>query len=172
MERPSHHPWFVFFLPNRTASAAYFCLLLFTPAYVCLLRLPARPVSADLRSIPAASAAILQNPEVIAVNQDPLVRQARRIKTTAAGVQVWRKDLVDGSVAVALFNGQDGPVGNVSLQFEDVGFTAVDRVTVRDLVRRRDVGGGGVSHVGGLSLADPIPGHGVVLLNVTVVWDL
>ena len=137
-----------------------------------MLRLPARPVSADLRSIPAASAAILQNPEVIAVNQDPLVRQARRIKTTAAGVQVWRKDLVDGSVAVALFNGQDGPVGNVSLQFEDVGFTAVDRVTVRDLVRRRDVGGGGVSHVGGLSLADPIPGHGVVLLNVTVVWDL
>ena len=107
-----------------------------------MLRLPARPVSADLRSIPAASAAILQNPEVIAVNQDPLVRQARRIKTTAAGVQVWRKDLVDGSVAVALFNGQDGPVGNVSLQFEDVGFTAVDRVTVRDLVRRRDVGGG------------------------------
>ena len=29
-----------------------------------------------------------------------------------------------------------------------------------------------MSHVGGLSLADPIPGHGVVLLNVTVVLDL
>ena len=68
---------------------------------------------------------------------------------------------MDGSVAVALFNGQDGPVGNVSLQFEDVGFTAVDRVTVRDLVRRRDVGGGRVAYRWPFSgRSDPGPRRG------------
>ena len=124
-------------------------------------------IAADLRSLPRASAAILQNPEVIRVNQDPLVSQARRVYKRADGMQLWRKRLVDGSVAVALLNGGAAPRAGIALAFGDVGFTEVDRVAVRDLVRRVDLG----VHVGVLQLADPIPGHGVVLLNVSIHLD-
>ena len=124
-------------------------------------------IAADLRSLPRASAAILQNPEVIRVNQDPLVSQARRVYKRADGMQLWRKRLVDGSVAVALLNGDAAPRAGIALAFGDVGFTEVDRVAVRDLVRRVDLG----VHVGVLQLADPIPGHGVVLLNVSIALD-
>ena len=70
-------------------------------------------------------------------------------------------------MAAALFNGDARPRAGATLAFGDVGFTDVDRVAVRDLVRRRDLG----VHVGEVALAQPIPAHGVVLLNVTVaVW--
>jgi alpha-galactosidase len=63
-------------------------------------------MGADLRSMPAASVAILQNAEVIAVGQDPLVYQVyqgRRVLNTN-GLQVWQKRLAGDSVAVALFS--------------------------------------------------------------------
>jgi hypothetical protein len=45
-------------------------------------------IAADVRRMPDDSAAILKNPEVIAVNQDPLVKQARR----AVNMQGFRFD--------------------------------------------------------------------------------
>ena len=83
------------------------------------------------------------------------------------GMQLWRKRLVDGSVAAALFNGDARPRAGATLAFADVGFTDVDRVAVRDLVRRVDLG----VHVGSLVLAEPIAGHGVALLNVSIHVD-
>ena len=50
--------------------------------------------------------------------------------------------------------------------FETVGFSPVDRVRVRDLVHRRELG----VFVGTLRLA-PLPAHGSTLLNLTVVWE-
>ena len=62
-------------------------------------------MSNDLRNVSAASKAILQNPHLLAVNQDPLGRMARRfLKDPATGAQGWSKQLADGSVAVALYN--------------------------------------------------------------------
>ena len=83
------------------------------------------------------------------------------------GLQLWRKRLVADSVAVALFNGANMSASAASFNFEDVGFTAVDRVSVRDLVQRRDLG----VHVATLHLDEPIPPHGVVMFNLTAVWD-
>lgn len=57
-------------------------------------------IAADIRNIRNESAAILKNKEVIAVNQDPLVYQGRRV-ANGNGVNLWQKKLVDGSVAVA-----------------------------------------------------------------------
>ena len=70
-------------------------------------------------------------------------------------------------MAVALFNGNARPRAGEALAFADVGFTDVDRVAVRDLVRRVDLG----VHVGSLVLAEPIAGHGVALLNVSIHVD-
>jgi hypothetical protein len=120
-------------------------------------------IGADLRSIPAASAAVLQNPEVIAVNQDALVYQGRRV-SNSDGLQVWQKRLADGSVAVALYNANDDPAA-IPLEFDTVGFTGCDRVVVRDLIRRTDLG----THVGGLHL-DAIAGHGAAMLRLTISW--
>ena len=63
--------------------------------------------------------------------QDPLVYQARRISNGGGGgLQVWRKELADGSVAVALYNanGGESSAARIPLAFETVGFSSCDRV--------------------------------------------
>ena len=98
-------------------------------------------IAADVRRMPNASAAILLNREVIGVNQDPLVKQGRRVSndggksaltsseaiiscsktlTRVAGVNIWKKDLVDGSVAVAVYNSRNETGAETELVFETV----------------------------------------------------
>jgi alpha-galactosidase len=52
--------------------------------------------------------AILLNPRVIAVDQDPLGRPATLV-ASAGGWQAWRKPLSGGRVAIAIVNLSDGP---------------------------------------------------------------
>ena len=48
---------------------------------------------------------LLSNDEVLAVDQDPLGKQATRVKEDLkAGIEVWRRPLADGTIAVGLFN--------------------------------------------------------------------
>jgi alpha-galactosidase len=62
-------------------------------------------ISVDVKAVPAASKAILQNKEIIAVNQDPLGRMGFRfLKNTKTGAQGWKKELIGVAVAVALAN--------------------------------------------------------------------
>ncbi|MFT4041962.1 MAG: glycoside hydrolase family 27 protein [Gordonia sp. (in: high G+C Gram-positive bacteria)] len=58
----------------------------------------------DVRSMSAATAAILTNREVIAVDQDTLGGALRPVGTDR---RVWVRHLADGSVAVLLFNNSD-----------------------------------------------------------------
>ncbi|MEV4283086.1 cellulose binding domain-containing protein [Actinoplanes xinjiangensis] len=57
----------------------------------------------DLRNMSADVRAILTNRDVLALDQDPLVRQADRVRDDG-NLEVWAKPLADGSVAVALLN--------------------------------------------------------------------
>jgi alpha-galactosidase len=57
----------------------------------------------DVRIMTRETAALLSNREVIAVNQDKLGRQGKRI-VQSGDTQVWAKPLADGSLAVAFFN--------------------------------------------------------------------
>ena len=57
----------------------------------------------DVRIMTRETVALLSNREVIAVNQDKLGRQGKRI-VQLGDTQVWAKPLADGSVAVAFFN--------------------------------------------------------------------
>jgi len=62
-------------------------------------------LSADLKSMPADSLALLTNPGVLAIDQDPLGRMGFRFYSNATeGVDVWRKDLVGGDAALAIVN--------------------------------------------------------------------
>lgn len=68
----------------------------------CMLTAPLLS-SNDLRSMNEATKNILLNPEIIAISQDELGEQARRVAKSGS-IWVYRKNLKDGSVAIALFN--------------------------------------------------------------------
>jgi len=80
--------------------------------------------------------ALLTNPEVLAVNQDMLGRAARRMTSLPETVEIWRKDLADGSVAVGIFNRAVQPV-KVEFPWRDLGFRPSPKV--RDLWLRKDL---------------------------------
>merc|ERR1712113_794716 len=64
----------------------------------------------DLRSVPAESKAILLNKDAIAVSQDPLGKMGiRHVNfSSASPTQVWYRELMNGDVAVALYNKAGG----------------------------------------------------------------
>jgi alpha-galactosidase len=83
-----------------------------------------------------ATRLILTNRDVIAINQDPLGRQARRaIKDRH--VEVWKKPLAGGRVALGLLN--RGPQADeVRLKWTDIALEPSWRV--RDLWTKEDLG--------------------------------
>lgn len=61
-------------------------------------------MSNDLRSISAEARAILQNKLAIAINQDPLGIQGRRIVKEKNGIEVFWRTLSDGASALVFFS--------------------------------------------------------------------
>ncbi|MBO9555888.1 ricin-type beta-trefoil lectin domain protein [Cellulomonas sp.] len=61
----------------------------------------------DLRNMSSDVRSVLTNRDVLAIDQDPLVRQADRVRDDG-DAEVWAKPLADGSVAVALLNRGSG----------------------------------------------------------------
>ena len=95
---------------------------------------------------------LLTNDEVIDVDQDPLGRPGRRVAKDGA-LEVWAKDLEDGSRAVGLFNRGEAEAA-VAAKWSDLGLAGPR--AVRDLWRQKDLGtfdGEFKAHV---------PRHGVV----------
>lgn len=66
-------------------------------------------LGSDPRSLSPASIAMLENPQAIAIGQDPLGIQGRAIEQLGSG-QVWVKPLVGGERAVALLNRGSEPM--------------------------------------------------------------
>jgi alpha-galactosidase len=79
---------------------------------------------------------LLTNDEVLAVNQDPLGKQAVRIRATDE-YEVWARDLEDGSKAVGLFNKTEKPL-NVPVEMKDLQLEG--KWAMRDLWVQRDLG--------------------------------
>jgi alpha-galactosidase len=126
--------------------------------HMSLWALAAAPLLAgnDLRNMSAATAAILLNREVIAIDQDPLGRQASPVKSD--NLERWEKPLADGSVAVGVVNMGSSPAlavvaaGDLSLK---------GKVTkARDLWAHRDV------QFKNAEYSTDVPPHGVLVLRV------
>ena len=97
---------------------------------------------------------LLKNEEVLAVNQDVVGVQARRIKSYGKMTrqnwgngkydgqyhecEVWSKKLSDGSYAVALYNFADKEPKELAFSFVDLGLSG--KCSVRDLWERKDLG--------------------------------
>ena len=93
-------------------------------------------IGCDMTRLDEFTLSLLTNDEVLAVNQDPLGKQAARIKTDG-DVEVWAKPMEDGSLAVGLFN--RGEKSNpVKVAWGELGLTGPK--SVRDLWRQKDLG--------------------------------
>jgi alpha-galactosidase len=113
----------------------------------------------DVRSMTPEIKEILTNPEVIAVNQDRLGREGRRVRKNG-DLEVWSKPLSDGSRAVILFN-RGTSEGDVSVSWEEIAYTGHLPAKVRDLWAHKDLG----KFTGSYS-ANVAP-HSVVMVKIT-----
>lgn len=102
----------------------------------CLLSAPLL-VCCDVRAMNEATKRILTNREIIAVNQDPLGRQAVRIRKMGVR-EIWGKKLSDGSWAVGFLNRDDENKRNIDLNFKWIGIK--DAAIIRDLWRHENLG--------------------------------
>jgi alpha-galactosidase len=85
-----------------------------------------------------ATRAILMNRDVIAVDQDKLGVQGRRVWKDGDS-EVWVKPLAGGARAVALVNRGEAPVA-ITATWEQLGLPDRLGASVRDLWAHRDLG--------------------------------
>ncbi|MBB5328913.1 alpha-galactosidase [Tunturiibacter gelidoferens] len=112
----------------------------------------------DISNMTADTKEILLNKEVIAIDQDPLGRQGRRVKKTG-DQEIWSKQLKDGSRAVVLLN--RGPAATkIAVSWTDIGYPDSLPASVRNLWTANDLG-----KQNGSYSAD-VPSHGAVMLTI------
>ncbi len=118
----------------------------------------------DIRQMPPEVRDILTNKEVIAVDQDPLGAQGRRVRRDDVGrgvsVEVWARKMKDGSQAVVLFN-RTNAEAPIAVSWQELGFRYDAELMVRDLWAHKDVG-----RVKGTFTATVAP-HDVAMIRVT-----
>jgi hypothetical protein len=109
-------------------------------------------IGCDLSTLDPFTLNLLTNDEVLAIDQDPLGRQATP-RQRAGAFQVWVKPLQDGGFAIAAFN--LGPqAGSLPLDLAALGVP--EGAMLRDCWRQKDLG---------RIQAVRIPSHGVVLMR-------
>jgi alpha-galactosidase len=128
-------------------------------SYMSMWCLMAAPLifSGDMAKLDAFTLNVLCNPEVIAIDQDTLGKQARTVRRADEEL-VMAKPLDHGSVAVGLFN-LDERGREVRVDWSELGLSG--KQTVRDLWRHKDLG----EHDGHFKAQ--IDRHDVVLLRLT-----
>ncbi len=111
----------------------------------------------DLTQIDDFTLNLLTNDEILDVNQDMLGKQAKPILKTK-NIQIWVKDLEDGTKAVGLFNLGDQSQ-KIAVEWTDLNMA--NKLNVRDLWRQKDMG------VFSNGFEQVIPSHGVMLIKVS-----
>jgi alpha-galactosidase len=121
----------------------------------CLLCSPLL-IGCDMTKLDDFTLGLLSNDEVLEVSQDPLGRQASRV-VQQGELEIWAKDMSDGSKAVGIFNRSDA-ASDFAAKWSDLGLKGEQNV--RDLWRQSDLG----------KFSDQfqttIPRHGVVLVRI------
>ncbi|WP_348268000.1 alpha-galactosidase [Edaphobacter paludis] len=112
----------------------------------------------DIEHMSADTKETLLNKEVIAIDQDGLGQQGRRVKKDG-DLEIWSKQLADGGRAVALLN-RGTTAAKISVAWTDIGYPNTLSASVRDLWAKKDVG----RKTDGYSAE--VPSHGVVMVKV------
>lgn len=118
------------FVPSPlTPSEQYFQVTLWSILTQPLL------ISCNIPTMDDFDLNLVKNSEVLAVNQDPLVKQGYRVDNKEGVYEIWAKDLVDGSKALAFFNLSENEQV-LSITTEKLG----KKGKIRDLWRHKDIG--------------------------------
>lgn len=131
-------------------------------SHMSLWSILAAPLMAgnDLSAMTPEILGILTNPEVVAIDQDPAGKQGIRIHPTGSArwVEIWKKPLANGELALAVFNRQHNSA-RVIFNWSDIDLPLP--LSVRNLWERKN-----------LSPPDNfnyhVEAHGVVLLRLKV----
>lgn len=140
--------------------------------HISLWSLLAAPllIGCDLAQLDDFTISLLTNDEVIAVNQDPLGKQAYRFKADSSS-QVWVKPLEDGSLAIGLFyTGSESPVETflwdgvqhkreIAISLEELGLKGPQKI--RDLWKQQELG------IFNNDFSAEVNYHGTVLIRVS-----
>jgi alpha-galactosidase len=127
--------------------------------HMSLWALTAAPLLAgnDIRKMSDTTKSILLNKEVIAVDQDPLGKQASPVKN--GNLETWVKPLKGGGVAVGVVNLDNAPA-NATVKASDLGLKG-SAPSGRDLWSHKDI-----KFTKGEYSAS-VPAHGVLMLRVS-----
>ena len=113
-------------------------------------------IGCDIAQMDDFTVGLLCNNEVNAINQDVLGRQGKRV-VEEGDVQIWSRQLSDGSTAVGIFNvGIEDCTVDLRKYLSALGLGNL--ASVRDLWRQQDLSTSSLSY--------RIPSHGVRLLKV------
>jgi len=115
-------------------------------------------IGTNLEQISPEVLAALSNPDVIAIDQDALGRQARRVRSHD-GRQVWVRELDGGDLAVALLNSGDLPA-RIEATLAELGADP-GPWRLRDLWNRTD------ADPIDATIARDVPPHAMVLLRLS-----
>lgn len=126
--------------------------------HISLWALLASPllIGCDMTQLDDFTFSLLTNNEVLDINQDPLGMQAGRISKNG-NIEIWAKNLEDGSKAVGIFN-RGMKQESAVMKRSDLGMNG--NYTIRDVWKQEDLG----------PLTDSyttvVPSHGVKLLRI------
>jgi alpha-galactosidase len=113
----------------------------------------------DLSNMHQATLDILTNRDVIAVDQDKLGQQGRRVAQSGE-TEVWVRPLAGGDRAVVLFN-RSTAVKTVAVDWEALQWAPGQKATVKDLWSKKSA-----TNVKAHYSAE-VPAHGVVMVRLT-----
>lgn len=128
--------------------------------HITLWSLLAAPMllGCDLTQLDEFLIALLGNPEVLEVNQDPLGIQATRLwRDDDRQLEVWIRPLYDGTIAAGFFN-RGYAASDITLNWSPLGIQG--RQPVRDLWMHKDLG----RHRDSITLS--VTAHGAKLIRV------
>ncbi|WJX34518.1 Alpha-galactosidase 3 [Trifolium repens] len=105
-------------------------------------------IGCDVRNLTAETLEILINKEVIAINQDSLGVQGRKVQVSGIDgcSQVWAGPLTGNRLAVALWN-RCSKATNITASWEALGLESGIHVSVRDLWQHKVINGDAVSSI-------------------------
>ncbi|MEO7931564.1 MAG: glycoside hydrolase family 27 protein [Chthoniobacterales bacterium] len=121
----------------------------------CLLGAPLL-IGSDLAQLDEFTLNLLTNDEVLEIDQDELCKQGTAV-SSANDLDVYMKPLVDGSVAVGIFN-RSNVAETVTAKWSDLRLNG--KCLVRDLWQQKDLG------TFDQKFEAPVPAHGVVLVRI------
>lgn len=145
--------------------------------HISLWSLLASPmlIGCDMTRLDEFTLSLLTNDEVLAIDQDPLGKQATRVSQSGPEVtisqrgrpdrtntqrqnQIWARELEDGAQAVGLFNLGSEPT-EVTITWADIGVEG--RQVIRDLWRQKNLG------TFDSEFSATVAPHGVVFVKVS-----